>query len=70
VMSDNLSKVVNPFMYGKSKVASGTYYRRCVCGENYRHFYSSPDYKIFMGNAVEAFCKKLEEAHDDLVKQL
>jgi hypothetical protein len=70
VMSDNLSKVANPFMYGKSKAASGTYYRRCVCGENYRHFYSAPDYKIFRGNAVEAFCKKLEEVHDDLVKQL
>lgn len=70
VMSDNLSKVVNPFMYGKSKVASGTYYRRCDCGENYRHFYSYPEYKVFMGNAVEAFCKKLEEVHDDLVKQL
>jgi hypothetical protein len=70
VMSDNLSKVVNPFMYGKSKVASGTYYRRCDCGVKYRHFDSSPDYKVFMGNAVEAFCKKLEEAHDDLVKQL
>lgn len=70
VMSDNLSKVVNPFMYGKSKVESGTYYRLCVCGENYRHFYSYPDYKVFRGNAVEAFCKKLEEVHDDLVKQL
>jgi hypothetical protein len=70
VMSDNLSKVVNPFMYGKSKVASGTYYRWCNCSEKYRHFYSFTDYKIFMGNAVEAFCKKIEEVHDDLVKQL
>jgi hypothetical protein len=70
VMSDNLSKIVNPFMYGKSKVASGTNYRWCYCGENYRHFHSSPDYKIFKGNAVETFCKKLEEVHDDLVKQL
>jgi hypothetical protein len=70
VMSDNLSKIVNPFMYGKSKVASGTYYSRCYCGEEYRHFYSSRDYKIFRGNAMEAFCKKLEEVHDDLVRQL
>jgi hypothetical protein len=70
VMSNNLSEIVNPFMYGKSKVASGTYYKWCVCVEKHRHFYSSPDYKIFKGNAVEAFCKKLEEVHDDLVKQI
>lgn len=80
VTSGNLPKIVNPFMHGKSKVASSTYYSKCEhsgecyggceCGEEYRHFESSPGYKIFKGNMVEVFCNKIEEIHDDLVKQL